>query len=96
MNSSLNIPSREFSLIEYHSSRNENVNYDIYKEETIFQKISKCSDDKFNKNAITDKDKTDMSNINDSKSTSKNHKGSKDATKRTKKITQIKIKFYTW
>ena len=94
--SPFNIPSREFSLIEYYSKRSKNVYYDICKEKAVFQKISKCSDDKFNKNAITDKDKTDMSNNSDSKSTSKNHKGSKDATKRTKKITQIKIKFYTW
>ena len=54
-NSSLNIPSRELNLIEDHNEFNKTIHYDIEKEKDICPKSSKYSDDKFNKNAITDK-----------------------------------------
>ena len=84
LNSSINIPSRELNLIEDHNELNKNVHYDIDKEKDICQKGSKCSDDKFNKNAITNKDKPDLSNSNDINGASSKRKSSKDDI-RTKK-----------
>ena len=73
LNSSLNIPSRELNLIVDHNESNKNVHYDINKEKDISQKSSKCSDDKVNKNAFTDTDKTDLSNSRDINGTSNKH-----------------------
>ena len=61
----------------------------------IFQKSSKWCDDKFNKNAITDKDKTDLSNSNDINGTSNKQQGSKYGTK-MKKYNPDKNKFWRW
>ena len=72
-NSSLNIPSRELNLIVDHNKSSKNVHYDINKEKDISQKSSKCSDDKVNKNAFTDTDKTDLSNSRDINGTSNKH-----------------------
>ena len=48
---------------------------------------------KFNKNAITAKDKTDLSDSNDINSTSNKQKSIKDGTRR-KKVTQMKKKIF--
>ena len=47
-------------MIVDHNEPNKNVHYDINKEKDISQKSSKRSDDKVNKNAFTDTNKTDL------------------------------------
>ena len=64
----------------------------IDKEKDICQKSNNFSDDKVNKNATTDKDKTDLNNSNDINGTSYKHKSSKDDIKR-KKDNPVKKKF---
>ena len=72
-----------------HNELNKNVHYDIDKEKDICQKISKFSDDKVSKSAITDKDKTDLSNSNDINGTSYKHKGSKDDIRRKQETIMV-------
>ena len=92
-NSSLNMPSRELNLIEDHNELNKNVQYDIDKEKDICQKSGNFSDDKVNKNATTDKDKTDLNDSNDIIGTSYKHKSSKDNIRR-KKDNPVKEKIF--
>ena len=87
LNSSLNIPSRELNLIEDLNELNKNVQYYINKENNVCQKIGNFIDDKVNKNATTDEDKTDLNNSNDISGTSYKRRSGKDDTRR-KKITQ--------
>ena len=84
LNSSLNIRSRELNLIEDDNELNENVQYDIDKEKNICHKSGNFSDDEVNKNATTDKDKTDLNNTNNIIGTSYKHKSSKDDIRRKK------------
>ena len=79
-------------MTDDHNEFNKTIHYDIEKEKDICPKSSKYSDDKFNKNAITDKDKTDLSNRSDTNGTSNKHKCSKDGIRR-EKDNQIKRKF---
>ena len=64
----------------------------MIKRKISVKKVQNFSDDKVNKNATTDKDKTDLNNSNDINGTSYKHKSSKDDIKR-KKDNPVKKKF---
>ena len=65
----------------------------MIKRKIFVKKVQNFSDDKVNKNATTDKDKTDLNNSNDINGTSYKHKSSKDSIRR-KKYNPVKKKTF--